>query len=119
VILHILKRAEWEAAAPRGSYAPITLTNEGFIHCSTVEQLVQTANLLFSRQHDLVIVCIDEKRLKSQLVYEAPASAGHESSDGPFPHLYGPLNLDAVTGVYEFPCDGEGMFELPAVLHRA
>ena len=116
MILHILRRSEWEDARRAGSYAPPSLGNEGFIHCSTEHQVVATANLFFPGQRDLVIIVIDQSRLQSELKHEAPASTGRQRSDGLFPHLYGPLNLDAVAAVHEFPCDGDGRFKLPAVL---
>ncbi len=43
MILHLLKRREWDAAVQRGAYAPSTLSNEGFIHCSTIAQAAETA----------------------------------------------------------------------------
>jgi uncharacterized protein (DUF952 family) len=116
MVLHILKRDEWDAAKRGGIYAPPTLATEGFIHCSTIAQVVETANLFFRGQADLVILSIDESRLKEPLKHEAPAMAGHERTDALFPHLYGPLNLDAVIGVHNFPCDGDGRFTLPAEL---
>ena len=116
MILHILRRSELDEARRAGSYAPPSLENEGFIHCSTERQVVETANLFFNGQRDLVIIVIDESRLKAELKHEPPASMGHERTDGLFPHLYGPLNLDAVAAVHEFPCDAEGRFALPAAL---
>ena len=116
MILHILRRSELEEARKTGSYVPPSLENEGFIHCSTERQVVETANLFFRGQRGLVIIVIDERRLTAELKHEAPASMGHERTDGLFPHLYGPLNLDAVAAVHEFPCDADGRFELPDAL---
>jgi uncharacterized protein (DUF952 family) len=118
MILHILKRSEWDEAIRNGSYAPPSVASEGFIHCSTIEQVVETANLYFRGQPELVVLSIDEARLASPLKYEGPASAG-ERPDSLFPHLYGPLNLDAVNCTCDFPCDANGLFELPATLRRA
>lgn len=119
MILHILKRSEWDEAIRNGNYAPPSLGNEGFIHCSTIEQVVETANLYFRGQPDLMVLSIDEARLVSPLKYEAPASAGDECADSLFPHLYGLLNLDAVDYACEFPCEANGLFELPATLRAA
>ena len=118
VILHILRRSELEQARRAGSYTPPSLENEGFIHCSTEHQVVETANLFFGGQGDLVIIVIDASRLTAELKHEAPASMGHERTHGLFPHLYGPLNLDAVVAVHEFPCDAEGRFEMPVALRE-
>ena len=100
-------------------YAPSTFGSEGFIHCSTVEQTTDTANIFFRGRQDLVLLCIDETRLAARLEFEAPATAGDARPLTRFPHIYGPLNLDAVTGVVDFPCNTDGSFELPAALRSA
>src|SRR5262249_35131079 len=107
---------EWQDAMRDQSYAPASLATEGFIHCSTAAQVVETANRFFPGQRDLLIVCLDERELASPLRYEPPVPGGEERNGTLFPHLYGPLNLDAVGGVFEFPCDAEGQFVVPAAL---
>jgi uncharacterized protein (DUF952 family) len=120
VILHIVRRSEWERARVRGAYAPAGFATDGFIHCSTPAQALATANRFFCGQRDLLLLCIDEHRLTAPLRYEAatqPAGAPSGAHrEGLFPHLYGELNLDAVTEVIEFPCSGDGSFALPAAL---
>jgi uncharacterized protein (DUF952 family) len=113
MILHIVKRHDWEDAIREGEYAPPSLETEGFIHCSTAAQVVETANLFYRGQSDLMIVCLDEAHLTSRLIYEPTVHAGHQRADVLFPHIYGPLNIAAVSEVYEFPCDAEGRFVLP------
>ncbi|HKN01333.1 MAG TPA: DUF952 domain-containing protein [Candidatus Binataceae bacterium] len=116
MILHILKCSEWNGAVKRGAYAPPSLSDEGFIHCSTIAQAVDTANIYFRGEPDLIVLCIEEVRVASPLKYEAPASTGRARSGGLFPHIYGPLNLDAVTRVLDFPRDEGGAFRLPVAL---
>ena len=116
MILHIVKRDEWEDAIRKKEYAPVSLASEGFIHCSTAAQVVETANLFYRGQSDLVIVCLEEGQLSSRLIYEPTAHAGDQRADALFPHIYGPLNLEAVSEVYQFPCDAEGRFVLPGAL---
>lgn len=118
MILHLVKRGEWQAAAARGAYAPASLSAEGFIHCSTAAQLLDTANIFYRGQSDLVVVCIDEQRLAAALKYEAPAAAHDARAAARFPHLYGPLNLDAVTATVDFPCAADGTFRMPPALLR-
>ncbi len=72
MIAHIVKRSEWADALARGIYAPASLRTEGFIHCSTIAQVVDTANRFYRGQDDLVVLCIEESRLKAELKYEAP-----------------------------------------------
>ncbi len=120
-LCHIVKRSEWADAVKRGSYAPASLRAEGFIHCSTIAQVVDTANRFYRGQHGLVVLCIDQSRLKAELKYDAPAKAHRESPlhgepeavAEMFPHLYGALNVDAVVRVVELPCEADGSFRLP------
>jgi uncharacterized protein (DUF952 family) len=114
MILRILRRNEWELALRRGSYRPPSLETEGFIHCSTSDQAINTAILLFRGAPDLLLLCIDERRLVATLKFETPATAGDARPNTRFPHIYGALNLDAVVDAIEFQCDADGSFQLPA-----
>ena len=115
-IYHITERESWEAACAAGTYAAESLAGEGFIHASTREQVVETANLFFAGQDGLVLLCIDTSKLKVPLKREAASSGAHRGDAGLFPHIYGPLNLDAVTRVLDFPCRVDGRFDLPVAL---
>ncbi len=110
MIVHITTRAKWEQALAIGSYHAETLDTEGFIHCSKPDQVIRVANLLFRGQTELVLLCIDSSKLTSRLRYEPPLDG---RSDEQFPHLYGPLNLDAVNIVLDFPPGADGAFVLP------
>jgi uncharacterized protein (DUF952 family) len=118
-ILHITTRAEWDAARAAGSYRPTSLAREGFIHCSTPAQAVGSAARYFRGRTDLILLCIDESRVAGDLRYEPPAAVGgapDPRAGERFPHLYGPLALDAVVRIVPFPCDRDGGFALPADL---
>ena len=99
-------------AVARGTYAPASLRDEGFIHCSTLAQVIDTANRFYRGQDDLILLLIDESQLKAELKYEAPRMDHGESSGELFPHLYGELNLDAVVRVAKLPCEADGSFQL-------
>jgi uncharacterized protein (DUF952 family) len=109
MILHIARRREWDKALADGSYTADSLASEGFIHCSTPEQVLGPANALYRGQTDLLLLVIDPARLASGLVYEDCYESGQA-----FPHIYGPLNLDAVLRVLAFPPQPDGTFVLPA-----
>ena len=113
MIVHIVKRSDWVLAVALGSYAPAGLRAEGFIHCSTVAQVIDTANRFYRGEGGLVVLCIDESRLKAELRFEAPAGVHREVSGELFPHLYGELNVEAVVRVVELPCEADGSFRLP------
>ncbi len=116
MILHILSRSQWYLARRRGYYRPPSLEAEGFIHCSTIAQVIDTANIFYRGQHDLLVLRIDERKLISRLEFEAPATAGDARPQALFPHIHGPLNLDAVIDAIELPCDADGSFRLPAAI---
>lgn len=97
-------------AVARGSYAPTSLRDEGFIHCSTLAQVIDTANRFYRRQCGLVVLQIDESRLKPELKYEPPTMKQGESAGELFPHLYGELNIDAVVKMVELRCEADGSF---------
>ena len=108
IILHITKRAKWEKALKAGQYEADSLHDQGFIHCSKSEQVISVANFKFHGRKDVVLVCIDADKVASEIRYEN-CKGGNEL----FPHIYGPLNLDAVTDVYEFQPLPDGSFVLP------
>ena len=112
-ILHITTKRDWEEAKRNGVYEAPSLKTEGFIHCSTVRQTVETANAFFRGISDLVLLVIDEDAVRAEVRYEPPAGSRHSDPNDRFPHLYGPLNLDAVTNVIDFPPRADGLFALP------
>ena len=113
-ILHITTEAAWQTAVAAGEYRADSLETEGFIHCSTVAQVLMPANQMFAGQTDLILLTVDPAKLTARLVYEDCYESGHQ-----FPHIYGPLNLDAVTGFVAFPPNEDGSFSLPAALQEA
>lgn len=107
MIYHIVSKSDWEAAASSDTYQGDTLHTEGFIHCSTIEQVVDTANVWFKGRTDLLLLTIDTARLSAPLKYE-------DAGDGRmFPHVYGPIEKQAVVCMVEFPLQSDGSFVLP------
>lgn len=95
-IYHITTRQEWEAALVKGQYEATTQATEGFMHCSKAEQVAGVLDRYYTSRSGLVQLHIDTARLSSPLIYELSPSVNQ-----PFPHLYGPLNIDAVVQVTE------------------
>ncbi len=108
-IYHITERASWSAAQARGFYSAPSLEEEGFIHCSRVEQVLRVANMFYRAQRGLVLLEIDLTALRPEVRWEP----GTDKSDELFPHIYGALNLDAVCRVLDFEPDSSGAFSLP------
>lgn len=117
-IMHITHRNDWDAAVSTGYYTPSSLTTDGFIHCSTIEQTVSTANQFFTNQRHLLLVCIDTQKVDSDIKFERPACPGDQRKELLFPHIFGPLNISAVTQIVEFPPNFDGTFSLPAEITR-
>jgi uncharacterized protein (DUF952 family) len=112
LIFHIAGKAEWQPAVESGVYEPPSLATEGFIHCSTVDQVVESANRFFRGRQDLVLLSIDTERLKGAVRFEKPANPEDARRRKLFPHIYGPLSLSAVIQTLDFPCDNQ-TFRLP------
>lgn len=158
IILHIAKRSDWTEAQSLGSYRTDSLEIEGFIHCSTPDQVIAVANFIFHGQNGLVLLAIDEAKVSPEIRFEIGNSSEDDElldengnsrrsascfknarigilcdevtpaewlaasnlrpdsgsdDDKLFPHIYGPLNLDAVTQVVDFDPLPDGSFELP------
>ena len=110
IILHIAQGAAWQQAQTHGAYRGDTLETDGFIHCSLPEQVIPVANAMFKGQTDLVLLCIDEDKVTADIRYEDCYASGQA-----FPHIYGPLNQDAVVDVVAFPPGADGTFILPTL----
>jgi uncharacterized protein (DUF952 family)/AcrR family transcriptional regulator len=97
-IYHITTAAAWNQARGAGSYTDstrgLTLAQVGFIHCSHANQVPQVAEAYYRGVPDLVLLVIDTQRLGAELRDEDLDQSGQS-----FPHIYGPLNLDAVVEV--------------------
>lgn len=111
MILHITVEAQWESAESTGLYRHSSLDVEGFIHCSTAQQIVGSANTHFKGQTGLVLLCIVPERVAAPIIYEDSYGRDQE-----FPHIYGTLNTDAVEQVIPFPVNDDGSFHMPAAL---
>jgi uncharacterized protein (DUF952 family) len=110
LIFHITQDSAWQAARQAGVYSADSLGSEGFIHLSTREQILWVAERFYKGQAGLVLLAVDPARLAAELRYE-------ESEPGQrFPHLYGPLNLDAVVGAHPFAPGPDGLFALPPAI---
>lgn len=119
MILHLLSREAWAEAQAHGLLVAPSVATEGFAHCSTEHQMIDVANKYYNGANNMVLLNIDPTKLASQLKFEPPAhidgspALPHEPM---FPHIYGPINLDAVIEVIDFPCRSNGEFVAPPQL---
>jgi len=94
VIYHFTTLQEWEEAQDKGSYEPPSYQREGFIHCATEAQTERVLEKHFKQHENLIKLVIDPTRLTSSIRYDK-----NEEQQQEFPHIYGPLNLQAVTEI--------------------
>ena len=93
-IYHVCTGESWEGAKEQGRYVHPSLGDEGFIHCSTEVQVAGVLIRYFRGQKNLLRLEIDARKLVPELKWETSPSLGEA-----FPHIYGPINIDAVVGV--------------------
>jgi glutathione S-transferase len=117
-LYHIATAPDWDRARQEGEYQTSTrgrtLSEEGFIHASTAAQVLPVANAVYlDEQQDLVLLVLDTSRIAAEIRREpVPGWAD------PFPHIYGPLNVDAVIRAVPLERDAAGSFRWPAGLAR-
>jgi uncharacterized protein (DUF952 family) len=105
MILHLCPRQAWEEAQKQGGYRADSMESEGFIHCSRLEQILQVANHYYQGLPDVVLLWIDPLKVKPEIRWEP-------SGEDIFPHIYGPLNLEAVVAVSELSPEEDGTFRM-------
>jgi uncharacterized protein (DUF952 family) len=95
LIFKILLPAEWVQFEADGRFdgSPFDRTS-GYVHLSTREQVVSTAERRFADAGPLVVVAVDPDAFGELLRWEMMPNGG------PYPHLYGWLPIDAVVAVY-------------------
>jgi uncharacterized protein (DUF952 family) len=103
-IIYKIEDAEvWRMAQTNGRYDGSSLDSaDGFIHISDASQVRETAAKWFKARAGLVLVSIDAQALGDALKWEASRGGAL------FPHLYGPLMMDAVLDVVPLPLDEQG-----------
>lgn len=116
MIYHITSHKAWREAQQHGEYRAESLETEGFIHCSTRSQVLPVAEKYYQGQGRLLLLLIDPARLTSDLKWEPP-SGGSPPPGVPeaemFPHIYGPVNLEAVVKVLDLESSPDGRHTLP------
>ena len=106
-IFHLITEEEWAAARDDQHWRPASLAEEGFIHCSKDEgQAVRVVQRLFPERTDMLALEVDTDKLSSPVVTEASRSGEM------YPHIYGPLNTEAVVKVWQVNPDGKGGYSL-------
>lgn len=104
VTYHLVPREVWLAAATSAHYLPEAYAADGFIHCTDgVAEMIAVGNRYYQGDpRPYVVLAISRARLTAPVRYEDPRRI--------FPHIYGPLNTDAVANVLPVRRDTDGKF---------
>lgn len=109
VVYHLALRDEWAdaKATADGRYRRSTLGQSlddvGFIHCSKPHQAPVIADLVYAGRDDVVLLTVDTSKVPSEIRVEASDRPGET-----FPHIYGPLPVDAVVREQLVPLAADG-----------
>lgn len=106
MIYHITTERRWYDTKRQSQYGAEFFQLEGFIHCSDANQVVRVANRLFKNIQGLILLHIEAELLDPRLVYE-----NLEGGSELFPHVYGPINLNAIVCVSSFKPGLDGTFD--------
>jgi uncharacterized protein (DUF952 family) len=93
-IYHVTTQVEWDNAKNQGAYKPANFDADGFIHCSTEQQVPGVLDRFYQGQTGLVKLKIEKAKLSRPLLFELATDL-----DELFPHIYGALNVDSVVEV--------------------
>ena len=98
---------DFAKATAEGVWAPESLTTDGFIHASPADQLTRVANKHHDRSDEVRVVCLRADRVRPEILWE-PASDNRL-----YPHIYGPLNMDAAERSVSVRKGEDGRFAIP------
>ena len=107
-IYKISPASAWREAERQGVYrGSADDARDGFIHFSTASQVAETARKHFFGQTGLFLVAVDADALGDALRWEP------SRNDELFPHLYGELDLGAVTAILDMRARSDGYHDIP------
>ncbi|MFG2104685.1 DUF952 domain-containing protein [Micromonospora echinaurantiaca] len=111
MIYKLLPTTEWDEALAAGRLAGTAVDRQdGFVHLSAADQVVETARRHFAGVTGLTLLTVDPARLGDALRWE-PSRGGQL-----FPHLYGPLPVAAVVAAQALPADTPAADAVAALL---
>ena len=104
VWIHLVPTPVWEQQRGSDTYLPEAYDADGFIHCTIGDgRMLAVANMFYTADpRPFLALTLDPDRISSEVRFEDP--------DAVFPHIYGPLQVAAVTGHRLVVRDDEGRF---------
>ena len=103
-VYHLVPRDELERQAPATDYLPAAYEADGFIHLTDgAEELAIVGNRYYRADpRPYLALVIDLARVRAPVRYEDPRRV--------YPHIYGPLNRDAIVAILDVPRAPDGTF---------
>lgn len=109
-IIKVMTLQAWENAKEKGIITEPSLQEEGFIHCSFLNQSLQVAHKHFAAESSIVFLTIDPERVQAEIKYELAANGEH------YPHIYGVIHTSAIINIHTLNQHEDRTFTLPAEL---
>jgi uncharacterized protein (DUF952 family) len=110
-IYKITPASAWREAEQEGVYRGSgDDLRDGYIHFSTASQVSETARKHYRGQTGLFLVAVDAEALGEALRWE------RSRNDELFPHLYGELDLRAVTAILDMRARPDGTHDIPELI---
>jgi uncharacterized protein (DUF952 family) len=102
--LHLTPEEVWTRHEGASEYRPEHYEDDGFIHCTDGEALViEVGNRYYHGDaRPYVLLQVDLSRVKAEAIYEDDV--------GTYPHIYGPINREAVVSVRRIQRTADGTF---------
>jgi uncharacterized protein (DUF952 family) len=104
VTYHLVPHAYWQSTAEQETYTPEAFATDGFIHCTNgTDELLQVANRYYTGDpREFLALALDVTRIAADVRYDDDSTI--------YPHIYGPLNTDAVIGSMPVHRSPDGSF---------
>ena len=107
-IYKVVNKNDWAAASVNGKFIGAAIDLEdGYIHLSSAEQVVETVEKHFAGQDNLLLLSVSTDAMGDDLKWE------QSRNDQLFPHLYRPLKVDEVTAEHPLPLNEDGSHQFP------
>lgn len=111
IIYHMADKDEWDAAKAAGAYpGSENDQNDGFIHFSTADTVIESAAKHRTGEKNLVLLTVESEKLGEDLKWEA-ARGGVL-----FPHLYASLDPKLVLKAEALPLDQNALHIFPELV---
>ncbi len=83
IITHIVKEDEWNSIKGEKHYFPKSLKEDGFTHCSSLNQVCKVADYIFPSENGIILLIIETDLLDSKVIWEDLYNLNEE-----YPHIY-------------------------------